>query len=84
MVIESIREFNRAVPFKPYEIRMVSGERFVVQHPDFISVAPKGALAVFVDMEGRAHHVNALLIEKATIPNGRSARKRPARKRRRG
>jgi hypothetical protein len=24
MVIESIREFNRAVPFKPYEIRMAS------------------------------------------------------------
>jgi hypothetical protein len=84
MVMESIREFNRAVPFKPYEIRMVSGERFVVQHPDFISVAPKGALVVFVDMQGRPHHLNALLIEKATIPNGRSVRKRPARKRRSG
>jgi hypothetical protein len=25
MVIESIREFNRAVPFAPYEVRMNGG-----------------------------------------------------------
>jgi hypothetical protein len=41
MVIESIREFNRAVPFAPYEIWMASGERYAVPHPDFILVSRK-------------------------------------------
>jgi hypothetical protein len=82
MVLESIREFNRAVPFKPYEIRMASGERFVVQHPDFISVSPRGSFVVFIHLKDRPHHLHALLIEQATVPNGRPARK-PPRKRRR-
>lgn len=33
MVIESIREFDRAVPFRAYEIRIASGKRYVVPHP---------------------------------------------------
>ena len=43
MVIESIREFNRTVPFVPYEIRMASGEHFRVPHPDFVSISPRGS-----------------------------------------
>jgi hypothetical protein len=43
MVIQSIREFNRTVPFVPYEIRMAGGEVYVVPHPDFISISPTGA-----------------------------------------
>jgi hypothetical protein len=35
VVIESIREFNRAVPFVPYEVRMNGGESYAVPHPDF-------------------------------------------------
>ena len=76
MVIESIREFNRAVPFVPYEIRMVGGERFVVPHPDFISISPKGAFIVLIDQKERPHHLSALLIERASPLPPRSKRKR--------
>ena len=48
MVIQSIREFNRAVPFKPYQIRMVSGETYEVPHPDFLSVSPKGSFVIVI------------------------------------
>jgi hypothetical protein len=44
VVIESIREFNRAVPFVPYEIHTASGECYEVPHPDFISISPKASL----------------------------------------
>jgi hypothetical protein len=75
MVIESIREFNRTVPFKPYEIHMASGERYAVPHPDFISVSPKGSFVVIIDSHERPHHLNALLIERASLTNGNRRRK---------
>ena len=49
MVIESIRKFNHAVPFVPYEIRIVSGETYEIPHPDFILVPPKGSYVVVID-----------------------------------
>jgi len=72
MVIESIREFNRAIPFKPYELRMAGGERFKVPHPDFISISPKGSFVVVIDSKDRPHHLNAILIERASLLNGHS------------
>ncbi len=76
MVITSIREFNRSVPFVPYEIRTASGERYTVPHPDFISVSPKGSYVVVIDSKDRPHHLNALLIERASPLNGQERRKR--------
>ena len=49
VVIESIRKFNHAVPFVPYQIRTVSGETYEIPHPDFILVPPKGSYVVVID-----------------------------------
>ncbi len=80
MVIKSIREFNHAVPFVPYEIHTASGERYEVPHPDFITISPKGSFVIVVDADERPHTLNALLIERASPLNGR--RPRTSRKRR--
>jgi hypothetical protein len=72
MVIDSIREFNRAVPFKPYEVQMASGERFKVPHPDFVFVSPRGSFVMIIDAQDRPHHLSALLIERASQLNGRN------------
>jgi hypothetical protein len=80
MVIESIREFNRAVPFEPYKVHMVSGERYEVPHPDFISVSPRGSYVVMIDAKNRPHHLSALLIERASPLK----RRRPRRRARKG
>jgi hypothetical protein len=74
VVIASIREFNRSVPFVPYEIHTASGERYSVPHPDFISISPKGSFVVVIDAQERPHHLNALLIERASLLNGQSRR----------
>jgi len=70
MVIASIREFNRAVPFVPYESQTASGQRYEVPHPDFILVSPKGSFVVVVDAQERPHHLNSLLIERGSLLNG--------------
>ena len=75
MVIESIREFNRSVPFTPYEIQTVSGDRYQVPHPDFISISPKGAFVVVIDAKERPHHLSSLLIERASLLHRNSRRK---------
>lgn len=78
MVVESIREFNRAVPFIPYEIHMASGERYRVPHPDFVSISAKGAFVMLIDEKDRPHHLNALLIERASPLPSRKGRRRAA------
>jgi len=69
MVIDSIREFNRTVPFTPYEIHTAGGERYTVPHPDFISISPKGSFVVVIDAKERPHHLSSLLIERASLLN---------------
>jgi hypothetical protein len=78
MVIESIREFNRAVPFRPYEIRMASGQRYVVPHSDFATVSPRGSYVIVFGKNERPHHLSAPLIECASpLKDWRKARKTP-------
>jgi hypothetical protein len=75
LVIKSIREFNHAAPFVPYAIQMAWGETYTVPHPDFISISPRGSSVIIIDAEERPHHLNALLIDRASPLNGHKARK---------
>jgi len=54
-------------------------ERYDVPHPDFISISPRGSFVVVIDAKERPHHLNALLIERASLLNGQKRRR--ARKR---
>ncbi len=38
-------------PFKPFTVELVSGDRFIVDHPE--ALALRGAVAVFINSEGR-------------------------------
>jgi hypothetical protein len=72
MLIEAIREFNRSVPFRPYEIRTNGGERLRVPHPDFILVSPKGAWIIVTDAREHPRHISSILIEEvAPLRKGR-------------
>jgi len=81
MLIETIREFNRAVPFRPYEIRTNGGERLRVPHPDFILVSPRGAWIIVTDEQEHPRHISAILIEEVAPIRKASVRKRTKRSR---
>ncbi len=70
MLVETIRGFNQAVPFRPYEIRTNGGRRFRVPHPDFVFVSPRGEWVMVVVGSGAPHHINSSLIEEVA-PLGR-------------
>ena len=77
MLIDIIREFNRTVPFQPYEIRTNGGERLRVPHPDFVFVAPRGTWVMVSDERDRPRHISSLLIkEVAPVSGRRSSRKK--------
>jgi hypothetical protein len=74
MLIDAIRDYNHAVPFKPYEIRTNGGKRLRVPHPDFIMVSPKGTWVIVTDEKERPRHISTLLIEEVTPLRKRRAR----------
>jgi hypothetical protein len=75
MVIESIREFNRAMPFRPYEIQMASGQSYPVPHPDFISISPRGSFVIVFDANEHPYHLSTLLMERVSLLKNRRRRK---------
>jgi hypothetical protein len=38
--VEPIREALRTQPFRPFELKMVDGTLFTVEHPDWIKIPP--------------------------------------------
>ena len=75
MLIETIREFNHASPFVPYEVRTNGGERLRVPHPDCIMVAPRGTWVLITDKNDRPRHISSLLIEEVAPLRPRRPRK---------
>ena len=75
MLVESIREFSRATPFVPFEIRTNGGERLRVPHPDFLLIAPRGGWVIITDEEDHVRHISALLIKEVAPLRKRTRRK---------
>ena len=76
MLIETIHDFNRAVPFVPYVIRTNAGERLRVPHPDFVFVAPRGTWVIVTDERDRPRHIKSLLIEEVSPLQKRAQKRR--------
>ena len=66
MVLESIRELNKAVPFRPYQLRLTSGTTHRVPHPDFIAIAPRGTWVMVSDENDHPYWISTILIEEVT------------------
>lgn len=47
---QSLRAFAGRRPFKPFAVELVSGDRFVVEHPE--ALAHSGAAAVYISPDG--------------------------------
>lgn len=80
MNIEEIRTLQKAVPFEPFEIRMVDGRVFSVPHPDFILVpAIRHYTWVYVatpDDDAPEHLNTALISSLAFMKPGKKRRRK--------
>jgi hypothetical protein len=68
---QDILNYLRAVPFRPFRIRMASGQTFDIRHPEMVRVG-RGTLIVFSyvsddpDIYDRWDTVSLMLIENLT------------------
>ena len=62
MLGSTVKEFARAVPFVPFIVQMNDGRRFIIKHPDFISVSPQGGKLIIYDRNENETHLSGLLV----------------------
>jgi len=74
MLIQRIRELNRATPFEPYSVRVTNGSVYPVPHPDFILVSPKGGWVDIADENDNAHFISAIHIMEVILQGARSGK----------
>ncbi len=73
----SLQGFVRRRPFKPFTVELVSGDRFVVDHPE--ALALRGSVAVFINPDGKFALFDSTGVSQLTAVNdngGRSTRRR--------
>ena len=67
MHADTIKEVLHAQPFQPFTIHTVSGESYLVDHPDFVSLS-RGGRTIFISLPGgegeRVRILDTALIER--------------------
>lgn len=62
MTSEQLRLAQQAAPFQPFSIHLPDGRKLHVPHPEFLSVAPTGRIAVVYQEDGSASVIDVLLV----------------------
>jgi len=68
MSIDGIREVMRQTRFKPFVVRMPSGTRVEVPHPEFAALTPPGRRLVVTHGDDSIEILDTLLIEAIEHP----------------
>lgn len=63
MIPDAIKDRLGSSPFKPFKLKMGSGETFTVAHPELVSISPGGRRLILWVGEERAVDLDVLLIE---------------------
>jgi hypothetical protein len=77
MTSDAIRHLLEATPFQPFGMRMPDGRIIAVPHPEFISFAPTGRIAIVWKGEGeRYSFVDLRLVSDLEPLESKAKRKR--------
>ena len=60
MHAETIKEYLHAVPFEPFTVHIVSGQSYLVDHPDFASLSRGGRTITINPPGGEGERVRVL------------------------
>ncbi len=78
MTNETIRKFQKQVPFQAFDIHLADGRVVHVPHPDFVYVPPiNERTVVATDSKGIPEHINMLVVisVKESPESGKKRRK---------
>jgi hypothetical protein len=76
MIPDAIRARLVASPFRPFSLRVVSGESFVVKHPELVSISPGGRRLILWVGDEQSVDLDVLLIESIQSSNGNGHRRK--------
>lgn len=68
---KSLRAFARRTPFKQFQVELVSGDRFVVEHPE--ALAYGGGVAVYIDRKGEVRLFDSSTVSQLSDIAGRKS-----------
>jgi hypothetical protein len=66
--VDGIREVMRRTPLRPFTVRMTSGTRVEVPHPDFAALTPSGRRLVVTHDDDSIEILDTLMIESIEHP----------------
>jgi hypothetical protein len=75
MSSEALKDRITASPFKPFVLKMGSGDTFAVRHPELVSLSPGGRRMILWVGEEKAIDIDVLLIESIQEANGHRRRR---------
>lgn len=76
MIPEAIKDRLAVRPFKPFFVKLGSGEKFVVRHPELVSLSPGGRRMILWVGNEKAVDIDVLLIESLQDAGGNGHQKR--------
>jgi len=77
MTADAVREKLEAEPFHPFQMRMPDGRVVAVPHPDVVSLAPTGRIAIVWKGEGERYStVDLMLVSDLEPVEGKTKRRR--------
>lgn len=76
MTADAVRDRLEAEPFQPFQMRMPDGRVLAIPHPEFMSLAPTGRIAIVWKGEGERYWTVDLLLVSDLEPLESKARRR--------
>ncbi len=69
MTLDRFTQQVRRQPFRPFQLVMVDGSRFTVDHPDFVPIDRRGRAVTFHATDNTRHELDAWLIQDVVALN---------------
>jgi hypothetical protein len=76
MTADALREKLDAEPFEPFQMRLPYGRALRVPHPEFVSLAPSGRIAIIWKGEGERYSTVDLLLVSDLEPMLKNGKRR--------
>ena len=78
MIPDAIKSRLRNAPFKPFVLKLASGESYSVRHPEFVSLSPGGRHLILWIGENAYVDIDVLLVESIEQARGNGHRRKSA------
>jgi len=68
MTLNQFRQALTKQPFRPFRIVLADGRSFMIDHPEFAAMDPRGRKVTLYEENSTQHFIEAMLIAEVIIP----------------